>query len=108
MGLLLPEPVTVYFEFSNGSSAVCSESCFTADAVVIDEKQTYQGHNAIQTWMDKARNTFQFSVEPVSVSQSADQISVKAKLVGNFPGSPVHLDHVFELSGGKIRYLEIS
>jgi hypothetical protein len=32
---------------------------------------------------------------------------VTAKVSGNFPGSPLNLDHVFELHGDKIASLEI-
>lgn len=32
---------------------------------------------------------------------------VAAKVVGNFPGSPVQLDYVFDLEGDKIRSLKI-
>jgi hypothetical protein len=32
---------------------------------------------------------------------------VRARLSGNFPGSPLDLDHIFELHGDKIVSLEI-
>ncbi len=35
------------------------------------------------------------------------QWTVRANVPGNFPGSPVRLDHVFELAGDAIRSLEI-
>ena len=77
------------------------------DAVVVDERQTYRGHDAIQSWRREAREKFEYTVEPVNVSRQGDRITVMANVVGNFPGSPVQLDHVFELAGDKIQSLEI-
>lgn len=103
----LPDPVSSYFELSNGSGTVRIDRCFTQDAVVVDERHTHRGHDAIQSWKREARKKFQYTVEPFSVSQDGDRITVTANLVGNFPGSPVQLDHVFELAGDKIKSLEI-
>jgi hypothetical protein len=52
--------------------------CFAADATVRDEGQTMKGLKAI----------------------------VSTKLTGDFPGSPITLDFVFTLKGGKIAALE--
>jgi len=46
-------------------------------------------------------------VEPVAVAQEGNQLSVTANVVGNFPGSPARLDHVFELDGDCIGSLKI-
>jgi hypothetical protein len=104
----LPDPIFAYFEFSNGSDTVRPDHCFTLDAVVVDEKRTYRGHEAIQSWTCEAREKFEYSVEPVNLSRDGDRITVRANVVGNFPGSPVQLDHVFELAGDRIKSLEIS
>jgi hypothetical protein len=34
-------------------------------------------------------------------------VTVRARLTGEFPGSPLELDHIFKLSGDKIASLEI-
>lgn len=107
MALSLPDPISAYFEFSNGSDTVRIDRCFMQDAVVVDERHTYRGHDAIQSWRREAREKFEYTVEPVNVSRQGDRITVLANVVGNFPGSPVQLDHVFELAGDKIQSLEI-
>ncbi|WP_244140509.1 nuclear transport factor 2 family protein [Burkholderia sp. BCC1047] len=107
MTLLLPDPVPAYFEFSNGSPMRRAAHCFTPDAVVVDEDRTYRGHHAIESWKRESREKFEFAVEPADVSRDGDRVTVRARVVGNFPGSPVLLDHVFDLAGHKITSLEI-
>jgi hypothetical protein len=46
-------------------------------------------------------------VEPLSLIQRDGATIVAAKVAGDFPGSPVTLDHVFRLEGDKISSLEI-
>jgi len=50
---------------------------------------------------------YQHTLEPVAASARGGKIVVSTKLTGNFPGSPVTLDFVFTLEGGKIAALEI-
>lgn len=107
MPLSLPDPLLVYFQTSNGSDAAQLAHCFTLDAIVVDAGQTYKGQEAIQSWKREARKKFAYTVEPVSVTREADRLTVTAEVVGNFPGSPVQLDHVFVMAGDRIRSLEI-
>ncbi|MDS1142211.1 nuclear transport factor 2 family protein [Pusillimonas sp. SM2304] len=107
MPLSLPTPVSTYFEISNGLDIAQVFNCFTQDAVVADEGQTYQGHAAIQTWQREAQKKFEYTVEPVSMTQEGGRVSVTAHVAGNFPGSPVQLGHVFELAEDKIKSLKI-
>lgn len=107
MPLSLPDPVSAYFKISNGADITHIARVFTQDAVVVDEGQTYQGHDAIQSWQGGTRKKFEYTVAPVSASRDGGQLKVKATVAGNFPGSPVQLDHVFSLAGDKITSLEI-
>jgi hypothetical protein len=47
------------------------------------------------------------SVEPVAVTARDGKTVVSTQLTGEFPGSPLTLDFVFTLEGGKIAALEI-
>ncbi|TFL11296.1 nuclear transport factor 2 family protein [Pusillimonas caeni] len=107
MSLSLPDPVSAYFDISNGSDITRLARCFTRDAVVVDEGRTYHGHDAIHLWQREARAKFEYIVEPVSASRDGDRLTVTANVVGNFPGSPVRLDHVFDLEADKIKSLRI-
>jgi hypothetical protein len=46
-------------------------------------------------------------VAPDQRSNAWRQVTVRARLTGEFPGSPIELDHIFTLSNGKIASLEI-
>ncbi|WP_418648302.1 nuclear transport factor 2 family protein [Thauera butanivorans] len=107
MTLSLPDPVSTYFEVSNGSDIARLTRCFAPDAVVVDEGRTYRGHDAIQSWQREAQKKFQYTVEPVSISRDGYRLTVTAQVAGNFPGSPARLDHVFVLAGDRIASLEI-
>ena len=107
MTLQLPDAIALYFTVSNGADAADLAQCFADDAVVLDEGQTHQGHEAIVTWMRRTRSKFHYTVEPQKVSQEGGRVRVAATVAGDFPGSPVQLEHVFGLQGSRIQSLEI-
>jgi len=107
MAVSLPDVITAYFEVSNGADITHLTHCFTPDAVVLDEGRIHRGHEAIQSWQREAQMKSEYSVEPLGVVREGDRMTVTAKVAGNFPGSPVQLEHVFDLAGDKIRSLEI-
>lgn len=108
MTLSLPESISTYFNLCNSSDIDQVASCFMLNAIVVDEGQTYRGHDAIQSWQLEAQKKFEYTVEPVSMAQDGNRLTVTANVVGNFSGSPVKLDHVFELADDKIKSLEIN
>ena len=107
MSTSLPQAVAIYFDVSNGADVKLLTQCFTPTAVVTDEAKTYQGLEAVVAWKIGSKKTFEYTVEPLRVSVDGVRVSVTAKVVGNFPGSPVDLDHEFRLLGEKIDSLEI-
>ncbi|MDF3196756.1 nuclear transport factor 2 family protein [Pseudomonas sp. 1928-m] len=108
MNLQLPDAVQTYFDVSNGGDISRLAACFYADARVSDENRTHHGIAAIAAWQQQARQAFTYSVEPLEATQNDDSLSVTARLVGNFPGSPLQLNHQFLLQDGQIRSLEIA
>ncbi|MGY5955456.1 SnoaL-like domain-containing protein [Kosakonia sp. BK9b] len=107
MSLALPQAISTYFTISNGADITQVKHCFTADAVVIDEGKTHEGHAAIEAWQRAAQAAFDYSVEPLQILTKGDRVTVTSNVVGNFPGSPVVLKHAFCLFGGRINILEI-
>ncbi|QBK05036.1 nuclear transport factor 2 family protein [Hylemonella gracilis] len=103
----LPAPLGLYFEISNGADDARLVDCFAADAVVRDESQTHHGPKAIQGWLREARRKYQHHVEPLSLTRDGARVTVAGKVSGNFPGSPLKLNHVFDLRDDKIQSLEI-
>jgi hypothetical protein len=81
--------------------------CFAPDAVVRDEGRTYKGLAAIKEWKAQTKKKYNHSVAPLEVAQRDGRTLLKARLTGNFRGSPVTLEFSFVLEGGKIASLEI-
>jgi len=107
MPITLPEPVAAYFAADkNDGDAVAL--CFTENAVVIDERQTHNGSDAIRRWKMEASAKFSYTTDPFSVSEEDRQTVVTAHVSGDFPGSPVDLRYAFVLEGEKIARLEIT
>lgn len=107
MSITLPHAISTYFEISNGADIARVKSCFTADAVVVDEGKSYQGHGDIEAWQRATQLKFDYSVEPLHILTEGDRVIVTSSVIGNFPGSPVELKHAFGLVEGKINTLEI-
>ena len=107
MNVQMPDSIASFFDLSNGADALALERFFTENAVVHDENQTHQGHEAIRAWLQEAKRKYVYTVEPLHVFQRDSTVTVRARISGNFPGGPVELNHVFRLAGGKIEFLEI-
>jgi hypothetical protein len=83
-------------------------ACFTADAVVRDEKRERRGIAAILEWKEETEIKYQPVVDVIDLTEAAGKTIVTCKVSGRFPGSPVELKYAFTLSGEKIARLEIS
>jgi hypothetical protein len=103
----LPKPIELYFASENTHDVSALELCFAADAVVRDEGRTIRGLDAIKAWRTEAGGKYRHTVEPLAIVARDGKSIVTGKITGNFPGSPIELDHVFEINGdGKIVALE--
>lgn len=105
--LSLPTPIADYFAADAGDG-VAVANCFTADAVVVDEKRTHKGREEIARWKSKASAKYDYVSEPVAADEVGGKVIVTARLTGNFPGSPVDLRYAFTLANGAIARLEIA
>lgn len=107
MAIKLPNAIADYFAADKKANAKAISECFTPDAIVADEGNTYTGRNAIRQWMAKASTQYTYIAEPFAVSEEDGRTVVTSHLVGNFPGSPVDLRYIFVLQGDRIANLEI-
>jgi hypothetical protein len=107
MPLELPKPITEYFAAEKARDAHALAQCFLDDGVVHDEGGTFRGTTAIRDWNAAAREKYHHTVTPLSVVDRDGTTIVAGKVAGEFPGSPVTLDHIFRLKGDKIASLEI-
>ena len=107
MTIKLPNAIAEYFASDKEGDALTILECFTQEAVVVDEGNTYSGREAIRQWVANASTKYTYTAEPFALAEDAGRIVVTSHLVGNFPGSPVDLRYLFVLNGDKIAELEI-
>jgi uncharacterized protein (TIGR02246 family) len=107
MTFTVPEPVNSYLAAEAAKNADAISRCFAPDGVVLDEGREYRGRDAIRLWKAAADAKYQYVLETVNVRTLGNLVTVSARLTGEFPGSPVELDHIFKLSNDKIASLEI-
>jgi hypothetical protein len=68
----------------------------------------HAGLAAIEAWQHTVRQAFCFEIEPLQVLREQGRLTVITQLTGDFPGSPVQLNQMFRLEGGRIRSLEVT
>jgi ketosteroid isomerase-like protein len=101
--------ITRYFEADARRDSDAIVALFTADAVVVDEGQTWCGAPAIRTWREGPASKYQYTTELSSTERiGADNYLVTGRLTGNFPGGTADLRWRFTLEGELIRRLEIA
>ena len=107
MSIQLPPPVDLYVKIENSGDVDALSECFAPNATVRDEGHTYAGLAAIREWKADTKKKYNHTVAPLTVAHRDGKTVLKAKLTGNFPGSPVTLEFSFVLEDGKIVSLEI-
>ena len=107
MTLDIPEPVAAYLAAEETKDADALPAAFTEDGTVRDEGQDYLGRDAIRQWKQAADEKYRYVLQMVNAQTHGNEVTVRARLTGEFPGSPVELDHIFKLSNDKIASLEI-
>jgi ketosteroid isomerase-like protein len=103
----LPPPIAAYFD-ADASDANAVARCFSEGAVVIDEQREHRGRPAITRWKAAATAKYHYTSEPLAVDDSGPEVTVTARVTGDFPGSPVELQYRFTLEGASIARLEIT
>ena len=107
MALNVPEPVAAYLAAEEAKDADALSRCFTEDGTVHNEGQDYHGRGSIRQWKLAADTKYRYVFQTINVQTFGNLITVRARLTGEFPGSPVELDHIFKLFNDKIASLEI-
>ena len=107
MPLTLPGPVATYLAAVKARDADMLALCFADDAVVHDEDRDHRGLDAIKSWKRLTDAKYRYVLEPLDASVDGNIARLRARLTGDFPGSPVELDYVFTLENDRITSLEI-
>ncbi|MGO4854765.1 nuclear transport factor 2 family protein [Phaeovulum sp. W22_SRMD_FR3] len=103
----LPGAVHTYFSAQVPQDGEAFAAAFAPEAIVHDEGQQHRGPEEIRAWWLAAKAKYRHSAEPLDMAQRAGKTVVRARVSGDFPGSPAVLTFTFGLSGEKITELEI-
>ena len=103
----LSPPIQAYFDADGRGDGEALLGCFRTDAAVTDEGQVYAGRAAIAGWWRAAKAKYKHHAEPLDASETVGAATVRARVIGDFPGSPAELTFAFRLRGGLIAALEI-
>ncbi len=107
MAVVLPAPIAAYFKARNDFNIDAILEPFEESAIVEDENEVYSGLPAIRSWVEETTRKYHAKVEPRDATETGETVVVSGLVSGDFPGSPLLLDHTFRLSDGKISHLRI-
>ena len=102
--MTLPPPIATYFAAEDGAAFAAA---FAQDAEVLDEGQTHRGPEEIRAWWQAAKAKYHHTATPLELTEIGGKTVVRARVSGDFPGSPVVLRFTFGLHGVQIRDLSI-
>jgi len=105
--MILPPALVAYLNSEATTDVESLATCFAADAVVHDEGRVIRGLDAIKTWKKDAKAKYQYAVQPLDVVQEQATVTMRARLSGTFPGSPIEVTYRFVLVSDKIARLDI-
>jgi len=103
----LPSPIKAYFDADQRNDGEALIRAFAPDAVVRDEGQSYAGRQAIAAWWCAAKAKYRHAIDAPEIVERGDVTKVRARVTGQFPGSPATLTFAFKLEDGGIAALEI-
>jgi ketosteroid isomerase-like protein len=103
----LPSPIATYFDADQRHDGDALAAAFSGDAVVSDEGAEHAGPAAIRAWWRASKAKYRQVAEPLDLAEADGKIIVRARVSGNFPGSPATLTFAFTLVGARIASLEI-
>jgi len=107
MSIKLPKPIAAYFAAEKAGDAGELARCFASNGMVHDEGGSFTGRAAIEQWNTTARAKYHHMVVPLSATERDGATVVIGRVSGEFPGSPVELQHAFRIDGEQIVSLEI-
>ncbi len=99
--------ISGFVEASNARDTERLLALFSDDAVVRDEGNEYRGIDRIRGWRADVEAKFTFTTTPGEVVERGDETVLIGSLAGDFPGSPVDLQHRFTLADDRIMALTI-
>lgn len=101
----MPKAVVELIAAQRNFDSEAYSTCFSQTATVFDEGKNYTGRREIKEWIAKANQEYKIVMEPLEYSEP--DRTLKAKITGHFPGSPIVLTYQYEFINGLIHSLKI-
>lgn len=105
--MLLPKPIQTYFDAVSPPDGDTVVAAFAPDASVHDEGSIHRGRDEIRSWWLSAQQKYKHRAEPLELLEMPTKTVVRAKVSGEFQGSPIVLSFTFGLADNHITELEI-
>ncbi len=105
----LPRAIRAYFAAQAADDAEAALRTFTADAVVVDQDESFRGTPEILRFLRDAGADFSYTTELVDARRVDEAHWVAThRLEGDFPGGVAVLDYRFTMSGDLVAELVIA
>lgn len=105
----LPAVIAAYQAAHDRRDTDVALGCFTDDATVIDEDQSFVGSERIRSWLEHAGSQFTYTRTLTAIEDLGDgDLIVHNRLEGDFPGGEADLRYRFRLARQLIERLEIA
>jgi hypothetical protein len=104
----LPELISRYLVAHAARDLDTAVGCYSDDATVTDEGNTYRGPKQIRDWLATSATEYTYTIELIGARRIDVQHYVAIHhLEGDFPGGAVDLQFTFTLREGHIAQLKI-
>jgi hypothetical protein len=104
----VPDIVRRYFQL-DPQQAEAFVALFSAEATVIDERQTYSGTEEIRAWREGPATKYTYTTEIFGTEAlGGDRYLATGRLSGDFPGATADLGWEFTVAGDLISRLVIA
>lgn len=105
--MTLPIAIQTYFAAEAPQDGAALVRAFAPDAIVHDEGATHRGPDEIIAWWTAAKAKYRHRAAPLGMTEAGGKLLVRARVSGDFPGSPAVLTFTFSLTGDRIQDLRI-
>jgi hypothetical protein len=103
-----PDVVRRYLHAADEQDADALAACFTPDGFVVDEDETYVGHDEIIRWRRELAGKFTYTSELTGTEPGGgNEHRAFVHIEGNFPGGKADLTYRFTVEGDLISALII-
>ncbi|QQR81233.1 MAG: nuclear transport factor 2 family protein [Deltaproteobacteria bacterium] len=79
MKVKLPKILEIYVHAANAGDPEMGSSCFSENAIVLDEGETLKGRRSIRDWMVKTKKKYNHFTKPLKFREVAGEAIMTAK-----------------------------